>query len=193
LLVWKTPIGNTGKSDVYWMYEPILVIIRNTQKLSQEELEKLCIDEERNQKADRIFFIPHKIVFQNIDRYFWLKDSNYRKEIKEITGKKNNKYINLFIDKLYEQASHKIRINQALTFERTREQLAYDLHMESDINKRNWKRIEQNIEYAIKIALELKYILAYETGKAQNSKPKYSFTLNPERYYHKKTLSGNQE
>jgi len=194
-LLWKVPILNSSNFDAYGVYEPIFWIVDKYENFSESELEKLLIssEEARAGKVDRIIFIPHRITFQNIGNYFWLKDSNYLKEIKELTKKKNSKYICTFIDQLIDQTAKKIRAKQVLVFERTTEQLAYDLHMEKDIKERRWKRIKKYIEFATNIALKLNHISSFKIGKAQNGKEKYTFTLSAERFQSKNTLSDKQE
>lgn len=183
-LLWQIPVPDEpDKFEVFGFHERVLTIIRQYGKLSKDELQKLGIDTKKESKAQNLLFIPHRLVFEQIDKYFCLKNADYRKEIKAITGKKNNKYINLFIDKLYEQAAKKQRKNQKLAFEITFDELASQLRMDKEIKERKWKRIKNYISECIEIAKRLEYILECKNEHDQHGKVKFVITLNPKRFY----------
>lgn len=183
-LLWQLPVtGEPDNFEVFGFYERVLTIIRQYGKLSKDELQKLGIDTKKESKAQNLLFIPHRLVFEQIDKYFCLKNADYRKEIKAITGKQNNKYINLFIDKLYEQAAKKKRKNQKLVWDITKEELACQLRMDKEIKERKWKRIDNYINKCIEIAKRLEYILECKKDYDQHGKEKLVISLNPKRFY----------
>jgi hypothetical protein len=184
-LWYQIPTGKkeNGKMLFNTKYEEnasILRIIVCCGDLTNEEGEKVVA-----QKKARHFEVEfHPIIFQGIDNYFCLKNQNFYNDVRKILGNKNDKTVCLFLEKLMEQAFHKIRNNnEKLYFEVTLGELAIQLRLEKAVHARQWKRIHESIEKSISIAKQLGMLVKIEKNQSQAGETKFCFTLNQD-FFH---------
>lgn len=182
--LWKMPLTN-GKFRCFLGKVPMIHIIRCIGDLEQADIETLenAGITEKNLKG--VLVIPNQIFWEHVDNYFCLKPRGMLAEIKKEKGKKNNKHINLFFEKICEQASVKKANSAAMIWDTTIESLAHAIDLESWIKTRQWKRIKATILDCLETAIKLGYITKYDLGISQKGKEKITITINESKIYSK--------
>lgn len=152
--------NNNGKNDVIAFTEPLIKIVEGYKNIDGLE---------SNTGKILIKFSP--LFIDRIDTFYLYKPKFLHNEIKKAAGGRYSKYHVRLIQWL-------IKLNYSPKIDKKK--LAYKLRMHSDINARNWKRIDERITKGLEIAQKLNFILDYE--KNYNNYPDLLWIkLNPER------------
>lgn len=176
------------KYDILKFEESIIRTIERFERLTESERAALKIGDKdiKSKKLTHIVFVPHQVLFDQIDTYFCLKDADYRKLLRDLAGQqkgkgKNSRFVGQFIDWLYYQAAHRKKSGD-MVIKIGLEELAVKLRMDADIKNRRWYRIRARIQEAIDIAMKLEFISDYQQQPGQNGQILEVFTLNERRF-----------
>ncbi len=116
------------------------------------------------------------IWVDGIDNYFVLKPPRYLSEIREHA--KGSKFPYGFIERLLIETAKRHRKDKGLVMVSKPLTLASELRMDGWIRKRQWKRIQDTLDWCGEIAQELGYVERIST-RTRGGELRYEIILNP--------------
>jgi hypothetical protein len=170
---------------------PIFITAEYYGELTQEEKQSLYqgknLDKLRN-KINKIAIKPHRVLIDQVESNFVMKNKNYIAELENYTGKPLSKYlknfINLLVNYVARNTNTKTKRNRFdYKLRRNYLTIATNIRMTSYIHNSQWKRIRKELIKFYDVAKELGYITDYKLDVRGTSIKVDELTLNPAKYY----------
>ena len=169
---------------------PILNLAELYGNLTREEKDKIITSNFKNSnRITKIAIQPHKVLIDQIDKYFVMKPSNYLTEITE-KQKRTSKFTIAVIDLLFTYVSRNTNTSPKRDsfdwcLERGWKELAINIRMteSSYWKKGNWKKCREIIIDSYNKAKELGYIIKYELDVKGLTKTLDRIYLNKKEFY----------
>ncbi len=162
--------GKRYKNDVVIAKRPLISILKGYKGLTDEQAEQVIATEGKGRRPNHLLIDFSPLWVDQIASFYVLKPVGFYDELREAIGSKRpSASIHLFLSWLLTKNKATVKVGRDVLAERIR--LAYLL------DSRHQSRLDEQLQEAIDVALEMRYLLDYELDALQM----YTFHLNPER------------
>lgn len=164
---WK---GKKQVSDVIVTKGPLILIHKGYKDLEEEEADRVEAGEELPQRVSRLVIDFSPLLVDSVDRFYLIKPATLHQEIYALLGAKRvSRSISLFIQWLLTKNTTTVKI--------AKDKLADRLRLDGLIRQRKRAKVEERIQEAIQVALELEYLLDCQ----EDPFGVLTFELNPDK------------
>ena len=166
----KTVWENKRKKEYWILTDKALIEVRRLYKLDPGRGQELKTEGEKGKRPTHLDIQFCPLWVDQIDSFYVLKPVAFWDELKHVVGSNRiPQAIPLLLDWLPTKNTMTVKIGRELLAER--------LRLSSFLDSRHQTRLDERLQEAIDVALQMGYLLDYR----QDAMGMYTFSLNPER------------